>query len=146
MRNEKRSTMQGHPLPVSLFQYGMFRLHSGALIPFKVDCDVLTPADWAALARFLAPQLWFAEVEGVPRGGIPFADALRRHSIGEGLLIVDDVLTTGASMEAQRAGREAQGLVLFARGPCPPWVRAVWQWEFDIEIQRGCATSRAGKE
>lgn len=54
------------------------------------------------------------------------AVALKPYATGEGLLIVDDVLTTGRSMEKQRSKREAKGIVLFARGPCPLWVEAVW--------------------
>jgi adenine/guanine phosphoribosyltransferase-like PRPP-binding protein len=38
------------------------------------------------------------------------------------LLIVDDVWTTGGSMEEHRAGRDAIGAVLFARGPVADWV------------------------
>jgi len=42
------------------------------------------------------------------------------------LLIVDDVCTTGASMEAHRRGRDALGAVLFARGPVPSWVYSLF--------------------
>jgi hypothetical protein len=46
-------------------------------------------------------------------------------------LIVDDVLTTGASMEAARAklwpGSLPLGVVIFARGPCPDWVWPIFR-------------------
>ncbi|KKL20362.1 hypothetical protein LCGC14_2456230, partial [marine sediment metagenome] len=46
------------------------------------------------------------------------------------LLIVDDVLTTGASMEKQRAGRtNTIGAVIFARGDCPAWVKPLFAME-----------------
>ena len=47
------------------------------------------------------------------------------------MLIVDDVLTTGASMEHERArcsGRTI-GVVLFARGPCPEWIHPVFRMD-----------------
>jgi len=112
-----------------LFQFAPVRLASGKESPWKIDCDALTNEDWLAvaqIARLLLPG--FGAVEGVPRGGLKFAGCLRVFAdpISTRLLIVDDVLTTGGSMERQRANRAAVGVVLFARGPCPPWVRAVF--------------------
>lgn len=114
-----------------LFQTGTFRLHSGAVSDLKVECDAFTWEDWHTLARQVAARISFATVEGVPRGGLKFATCLAQYVSGSSanpVLICDDVLSTGASMEQQRAGREAIGVVVFARGPLPPWVRAVWQW------------------
>jgi len=70
----------------------------------------------------VADKLKFGAVEGVPSGGLRFAEALRQYQSAGPLLIADDVLTTGASMELHRAGRDALGVVIFARGPCPAWV------------------------
>jgi hypothetical protein len=81
----------------------------------------------------------FGEVLGVPRGGLPFAEALASHSracscsyihpphdwcLGSPLplLIAEDVVTTGGSMERFRAGRDAIGVCVFARGKVPAWV------------------------
>lgn len=112
----------------TLFQTGAVTLHSGAVSDFKIDCDALMDADLETLARQAARTLpTFGAVEGVPTGGLRLAAAMRQHADpvdSQLLLIVDDVLTTGLSMEAQRAGRDAVGLVLFARGACPSWVRA----------------------
>lgn len=114
-----------------LFQTGNFTLHSGSQSDFKIVCDVLYQADWMTIARQVAMWTTFQKVEGVPQGGIPFADALSYYASPYGcvpLLIVDDVLSTGRSMEQQRNGREAVGVVLFARGKCPPWITAIWKF------------------
>lgn len=108
---------------MNLLQLGDFALASGRKSRFKIDCDALSDADIATAAAWLAELLPpFGWVEGVPRGGLRLAAALRFYASIGPLLVVDDVFTTGNSMERQRAGREAIGAVIFARGPCPPWV------------------------
>lgn len=118
---------------MSLFSRGWYTLHSGERCSWKIDCDALTTKDIETLASmafsFLRP---FDQIEFVPRGGLRLAHVLETYQQAgvNSLLIVDDVLTTGASMEQQRAGREAQGLVIFARGPCPKWVKPLFRsWE-----------------
>ncbi len=114
-----------------LFKVGEFTLRSGAKSKFKIECDALTPEDWEGLALMAVEHLPpFGLVEGVPRGGLPFADALRPYATPgcETLLIVDDVGTTGGSMERHRNGRKAIGLVAFKRGPLPPWVGWISDW------------------
>src|SRR5688572_33099410 len=98
---------------MSLFQSGKFHLHSGAVAHWKIDCDALTDDDLATLAEMAAPFVLngFGSVEGVPKGGLRFArhfSHLRGHT--DRVLIVDDVLTTGKSMEEQRSGRDAIGV------------------------------------
>lgn len=111
------------PAAPILFQRGAFRLHSGAVSAWKIECDSLGSEDWQGLATMAIEVLPpFGSVEGVPRGGIPLAAALRDFVTSGPPLIVDDVLTTGSSMEKQRSGRDAIGLVAFARGACPAWV------------------------
>ncbi len=112
-----------------MFRSGAFKLASGVAADWKIDCDYLTRGDWGTIAHVVARMVApFGAVEGVPRGGLPFAEALKRYVspaapyLFTPLLIVDDVLTTGGSMERLRAGRDAFGVVLFARGPCPEWV------------------------
>ncbi len=52
----------------------------------------------------------------MPIGGLRLAQAMQPYVSSSGpLLIVDDVLTTGQSMEKHRAGREAIGAVIFMR-------------------------------
>lgn len=110
-------------MPTHLFNSGNFTLHSGQQSSFKIDCDALTTADLEALACFAVGFLPpFGSVEGVPTGGLSLAAALKPYATEGPLLIVDDVLTTGASMEEHRDSREAIGLVIFARGQVPAWV------------------------
>jgi orotate phosphoribosyltransferase len=115
-----------------LFQTGNFILHSGEQSHFKIECDSLIYDDWETLARMISYKYAFSAVEGVPRGGIPLANALQKYCDHEYLyptLIVDDVLTSGNSMEQQRNGRNGvYGVVVFARGRCPSWVDAIWHF------------------
>lgn len=136
----------------NLFQWGEFTLNSGAKSKWKLECDALTEDDWQALA-YMAWQVIgpFNSVQGVPRGGLKLAAAMEKYKCidpADGLeilaasprlphLIVDDVLTTGGSllraMNAYLADTKADklprvvGCVVFARGPCPSWVRAIFQ-------------------
>ena len=116
-----------------LFVAGEFTAHSGDVLPFKIDCDALTDADLATLAaEFARRSVRFSGVRGIPRGGIRFAAALARYATRSPLdppLIVDDVLTTGTSMEMihDLAPPNAIGVVIFARGPCPSWVTPLFQ-------------------
>lgn len=110
---------------MNLFQLGNFTLHSGAKSDWKIECDALTAEDWEALARIAVERIPpFGKVEGVPRGGFPFQDALSKYATPglETLLIAEDVTTTGDSMEKTRNGRDAIGVVVFCRGHCPEWV------------------------
>lgn len=115
-------------MPV-LFRDGAFRSAAGLMLPWKIECDALTDQDWCWAANRISWKR-FGAVEGVPRGGLKLAELLADQAEeGWPLLIVDDVYTTGMSMERQRAGREAIGYVLFARAPITqPWIRALWQY------------------
>ncbi len=108
---------------MSLFRRGNFTLASGASAGWKIDCEALTKADWETLALIASEILPpFGEVEGVPRGGILFAKIMSDHATEGPLLITEDVVTTGESMERQRDGREAIGITVFARDTPPKWV------------------------
>ena len=117
---------------MTLFQLGDFVLHSGVSSNFKIDCDALSDEDWECLAALVAKNVSFSRVVGIPEGGLRFAAALATHACdaAQRLLIVDDVLTTGASMEAMRLAcgspRDVTGVVVFSRGQCPSWVRAIF--------------------
>lgn len=109
-----------------MFKAGRFELHSGEQSNFLIDCETLTDADLEALAEQIAARVPpFGQVEGVANGGLRIAEVLSKHAGGPSgqLLIVDDVLTSGGSMEEQRAGREAYGAVIFCRGTdWPSWI------------------------
>lgn len=131
---------------MSLFHPGQFRSHSGHPLEFKIQCDCLTESDLDLFAKLIATKLYkdweFNRVVGVPKGqpggrdnGDLLAQYVRRHvKLVEPLtftqtLIVDDVLTTGKSMEAarfQNVGASCVGAVIFARGPCPDWVKPLF--------------------
>lgn len=135
--------------PYYLFKFGWFASHSGFQLPFKIDCeDGLHDGDWEAIASIIAWKFAFRSVYGIPKGGVKLARALDKYvTPGYPVLIVDDVLTTGKSMEEARARlgfipaecskdcdtpdcpyihlpieQPVIGVVVFARGPCPNWV------------------------
>ncbi len=118
----------GRAEAVPLFQQGDFLLAGGSRSSWKVECDALTSEDWATLAAMAVERgLAFGGVKGVPRGGIPFADALRPYATTGPVLIADDVLTTGGSILRNMAEHpDSIGLVAFARGPLPVGVQALW--------------------
>lgn len=90
---------------------------------WKIECDALTDKDWACLAHLAASVLpAFGSVEGIPTGGIRFANALTRYASTGPHLIADDVNSTGGSLETARGDRPAIGVVAFSRGLCPIWV------------------------
>lgn len=117
----------------NLFTWGGFTSNAGLWLPWKFDLDALTWADWECLARIVSNHFTFSDVEGVPMGGARFAAALAPYAFRESpdwitpLLIVDDVLTTGGSMERQRMGRDAIGVVVIDRsgGKCPDWITPI---------------------
>jgi len=123
-----------------LFQLGNFVLHSGKQAQWKIECDALTGEDYEALAWIVANEwkLKYNGVKEIERGGRPFAEKLRQYQQNwtkgvNTVLIVDDVLTTGRSMdEMYESLRDAKnirlmGVVIFARGKCPEWVRPIFQ-------------------
>lgn len=116
----------------ALFQRGSFTLASGAASDFKIECDALTDEDWRTLAYLLAQRLpVFGRVEGVPRGGLRLAEAMRPFQIptSGNICVVDDVWTTGGSWHrfAEQIDAPTFGAVVFARGPLPDNVTALFQ-------------------
>jgi orotate phosphoribosyltransferase len=112
----------------NLFQLGDFHLHSGQKSKYKINCDALTEEDWQTLAMMLVERMHypFKDVVGVPTGGLKLAEALRQYQDPSApfTLIVDDVLTTGYSMEeiSQKIAIPYIGAVVFAREKVPDWV------------------------
>lgn len=119
---------------MSLFQTGEFSLHSGGVSNFKIECDELTEADLETLAMLISEKFEFNLVVGIPTGGEPLAEKLEKYvnEYASKTLIVDDVLSTGSSMEDYRwdlDGRENIGVVIFARGPCQSWITPLFSME-----------------
>jgi orotate phosphoribosyltransferase len=124
----------------NLFQAGDFTLRSGKKSAYKIECDALTPDDWAGIAAAVMEErlidVPFSDVVGVPRGGVPFAAAMRRY-VTPGvrtLLICEDVVTTGGSIERYKLEQVKQwewdairGLCFVARGKCPDWIAPLLQ-------------------
>jgi orotate phosphoribosyltransferase len=116
---------------VNLFNIGSFNLHSGLSSDFKIDCDALTDDDIDAVAIQLVRRLpAFRTVEGIPQGGIRLAEAMYKYAslTSDQILVVDDVFTTGRSMETQRDYRtNVIGAVLFARNETPAWITSLFR-------------------
>jgi hypothetical protein len=115
-----------------------FVSHSGVLLPFKIDCDGFTKEDWDIIADIIGTRVEFNEVHGIPRGGLLLAERLVEYAKPQTkkkrrVLIVDDVLTTGASMlkaydKHKKDDNKVKGVVVFARSRAhlPAWVSPVF--------------------
>ena len=121
---------------MNLFQTGVVQLHSGGYSNFKIDCDALTDEDIYSISLQLTLRLpKYHAVEGVPQGGLRLAKAMENFITpfqpirSDKLLIVDDVFTTGRSMETWRNDRDAIGAVIFARYDTPDWITPLFRME-----------------
>ena len=121
-----------------LFRSINFKSHSGLNLTWKIEMDVLSDPEWFTIKKMImeiSPP--FREAVGIPKGGVKLADLLNECATGnkeDPICIVDDVLTTGSSMEYfleqyQRNRRPftAIGWVVFARTQTPDWVNALFQ-------------------
>ena len=129
-----------------LFQSINFKSHSGLNLNWKIECDALSHLEWYTISKMIMELTSpFKEVVGIPRGGVKLSELLNEFATGnekDPVCIVDDVLTTGESMEQflnqyQRNRRlspyNAIGWVVFARVQTPDWVRALFQMPLDDE-------------
>jgi hypoxanthine phosphoribosyltransferase len=115
-----------------------FMSHSGILLPFKLELESLDHEDWDILADLISNHIDFNEVHGIPRGGLLLAERLVEYAKPQTkkkrrVLIVDDVLTTGASMQEyydklKTGDNKVKGVVVFARSRAhlPAWVSPVF--------------------
>lgn len=123
----------------SLFVQKEWKMHSGGKSEYKIECDALTHTSLMTLGK-LAIDLVnhpIRSVYGVPTGGEAFAEAIKEQVelVDAGIdLIVDDVLTTGNSMnEARKQAdilgfEEVRGIVIFSRTTMvPTWVLPIFQ-------------------
>ena len=123
----------------SLFNHGEFKSHSGNQLDWKIDCDSLSHEDLECLTRLVGQKLVFDVTIPIPRGGIKFARLLNDYTsldVGiERCLIVDDVLSTGGSMEELRTellgegikSEDITGVVIFARTKPADWIHPIFQ-------------------
>ena len=129
---------------MTLLQNEKFVSNAGLELDFKIDCDFLTDDDIECVTQYIISRTpAFCEVVGVPRGGCRLMNALRQykeHSFDNDILIVDDVMTTGGSMERMRETvHEAivdgsiaftgniVGWVIFVRNEMPDWINAMFK-------------------
>ncbi len=84
-----------------LFKWGEFKSHAGLSLKWKIECDALTKEDWDCLAGMIMEYETrsFGSVEGIPRGGVPLANALKKYITKGPPMIVDDIYTTGKSFD-----------------------------------------------
>ena len=121
---------------MTLFKLGTFTLHSGDRSNWKIDCDALVDNDYRALAFMIKERFQFGAVFGIPENGTILAHHLARYVTEGPTLIVDDVLTTGTSMEHMKKnihimqGEDVIGVVIFSRGKCPDWVVPLFQYSW----------------
>ena len=106
---------------------------------WKVECDYLTKADWKCLSYLAKEKLRRipSRVMGVPTGGERWEAIFSEEysAPGSDVLILDDVLTTGSSMEEMRRRLIADGvpenkitgMAAFSRGKCTEWVKRIWR-------------------
>jgi len=121
-----------------LFKSINFKSHSGIDLDWKIEMEVLSDSEWVTISKMIMERTSpFREAVGIPRGGVKLSNLLNEYATDDEkhpLCIVDDVLTTGESMEDfltqyQRNRRPftVMGWVVFARDRCPPWVAALFQ-------------------
>ncbi len=130
---------------MNLFEQKEFFMHSGEFTTFKIECDALTDEDIETVAYLISKKFHFRRVQGIAKGGTRLGIALQKYITKDSSisLMVDDVLTTGSSMEEARFSTWAEyptgdvvlGVVIFARGKCPDWITPIFQlWDYEEEI------------
>jgi len=127
---------------MNIFQEVDFKSHSGLDLSWKIECDGVSKKEWKCLTEMIMDyeKRPFQSAIGIPRGGVVLGSYLNQYSTenpDDPVLIVDDVLTTGGSMEEFKRERMFRnptkyiGWVVFARGFPPQWCRALFQMPFN---------------
>lgn len=121
----------------SLIESGKFTLSSGQETAWRFNEEGLSDETLDALAKIVC-RTWIVgladQIVPAEHGGIRFANALRyKHAKIENgrkqhTLVVDDVFTSGRSMERERLKYEEPviGLVILERKPSPTWVYPIF--------------------
>ena len=122
-----------------MFKFKPFKSHAGKSLCWKIEFDDLSQDDIDCLADVISTTHSYRNVEHPPTKSanlINLVGKLALHISLDGdydYLIVDDVLTTGKSMEdiyihlAENHGKRIKGVVIFARSDCPHWIEPVFQ-------------------
>ena len=120
-----------------LFQSKDFKSHSGLDLSWKIEMDALADPEWFTIKKMIMElSLPFRKAVGIPEGGVKLANLLNEHAtenMNDPICLVDDVLTTGNSMEdflekyRQKNPYDYIGWVVFARTECPYWIKALFQ-------------------
>ena len=120
-----------------LFVEEDFTGHSGGDLHWKIEMDALDPEEWKCIATMIMEYQFgkpFRAAIGIPRGGIKLGQYLNEYSTQNSdhpYLLVDDVLTTGGSMEEYKKKnfeeKDVIGWVVFARTHPAKWIRTLFQ-------------------
>ena len=127
-------------MAIDLFQKVDFKSHSGLDLSWKIEMDALTPNEWDCIAHMIMElSRPFQKAIGIPRGGTFLGKLLDKHSTGKSSPPIcndHDVLTNGGSMndfkrkKQWREPTEYIGWVVFARGPVPIWIDALFRMPY----------------
>jgi hypothetical protein len=126
------------PSAPDLFQKVDFKSHAGLDLNWKIEMDALSAKEWIVLSDMISDYSQpFRQAIGIPRGGVKLGNLLNtHHATGistDPILIVDDVLTTGMSMEEFKKNEQRSiesdfiGWVVFARTQPSSWIQALFQ-------------------
>lgn len=119
-----------------MFKDKKFISRSGKRLKFKIECDSLAFEDIRVFTKIITGNFTYKSVDMPETGCSPLQ--LLKHVLelktskdGEfDVLIIDDVFTTGNSMEdvkKRHKGKNIIGVVLFSRGKCPKWITPIFE-------------------
>ena len=123
---------------VDLFQKVDFKSHAGLDLSWKIEMDALSENEWKCIAHMIIELSQpFQAAIGIPRGGLKLSGYLHEYSTqnpADPYLIVDDVMTTGGSMEEYKKehfnDKYVIGWVVFARSKVPIWCDGLFRMPY----------------
>ena len=125
-------------MAIDLFQKVDFKSHAGLDLSWKIEMDALSENEWKCIAHMITELSQpFRAAIGIPRGGLKLSGYLNEHGTqkeSDPYLIVDDVMTTGGSMEVFKKehfnDKYVIGWVVFARSKVPIWCDALFRMPY----------------